>query len=264
MDTRTATPIPKSHPIHPAPQGVNIDQATHALLIIQMAAGNRIAATDTAKTIARTARNTLLTAYTPWIIHLATFGRQSLGSDDRAGQALMACVEVIGNYDPTTNVPLQSYLRANAAIAGQAVAVAGMPADQLNQKQRRHAVKKGIPIDRPMSLSTPIGNDGGLSVADLLPGERYSRGEEAFASGNRVAIANELEKISEFHRGLLVDRLGLEGGVPRSLKDLATARGITVRAAGKAVNRAETALAAAAPNLRRLLERADHNMQAAT
>ena len=263
MDTKTARPIPKSHPIHPAPRGVALDQAIHSLLIVQMAAGSRIAATETTQTIARTARNTLLTAYTPWIIDLATLGRHGLqGSDDRAGQALLACVEVIGNYDPTTNVPLHSYLRANAALEGEAVAGAEMPADHLNQKQHRHAAKEDITLVRSKSSRRPISNDG-LTFADLLPGEHYWPAEEAPDDEKRTAVANELKRISKFHRALLVDRWGLAGGMPRSLKDLAASRGITVRAARKALNQAEKALAATAPNLHEYLNRADEEGQAA-
>ncbi|MEC5185254.1 hypothetical protein RCH12_002730 [Cryobacterium sp. MP_3.1] len=263
MDIKTARPVPTTNQIHPAPKGVDLDQATHSLLIMQMAAGSRITATDTANAVARTARNTLLTAYTPWITDQATFGRKGLqGSDDRAGQALMACVEVIGGYDPTTNVPLHSYLRAAAAIDGEAVAVAGMPADELNQKQRRYAVKMKLPIARPTSLSTPIGDDG-LTIGDVLPGVDCWPGEEASDGEKQSVVAVELSKISEFHRGLLVDHYGLEGGAPRSVKDLALARGMTVRAAAKAVKRAEAALAAASPALRGFLDSADHDGQVA-
>ena len=244
------TAQPTIHHIPPAPRRVELDHATHSRLIMEMTAGNTPDAPTAVFKQGRIARNLLLSAYSPWISWKASIGSRSVqASEDRAGHALMRCVEVIDAYNPTHGVPLHAYLSAAAALEGEAVAEAGMPIDTLTRKQRRLAIQTKAEISRPTSLSAPVGEDG-LTVGDQLVTDE--RGPEALAFEVELSesVVEAIRQLSEYHQELLADFWGIGTGRPRTVREMAEARGTGIGAISKAVKRAQLALAESSPELR--------------
>lgn len=216
-----------------------------------MGHGLRSTATDDEHRSAVNARAALLAAYAPWIRKRAIATSPSRqASEDRAAEAYVRSLEAMGSYDLTSGVPLGAFLIAKRATAGERVALAGMPLDQLTQKQRRTAAHTCHTISRPASLSTPIGEGDGRTLDDLVPSHAEGPEELAERSELRAAIAEALADLTTRQRTLVIDRFGLDGGTPKGLKEIAGSRGTTIPNMSKAVGHVLTKIRNGNPLLR--------------
>jgi len=78
------------------------------------------------------------------------------------------------------------------------------------------------------SLDTPIGDDDGAALQDLLEDEQAARPDElALEAVGRQALAEALDGLPERQRQVLTLRFGLDTGTPRTLDEVAAVIGVS-------------------------------------
>jgi RNA polymerase primary sigma factor len=103
------------------------------------------------------------------------------------------------------------------------------------------------------SLDTPIGDDDGAALQNLLEDEQAARPDElALEAVGRQALAAALDGLPERQRQVLTLRFGLDTGTPRTLEEVAAVIGVSRERARQIELGALAALRR--PELRALLE----------
>ena len=103
------------------------------------------------------------------------------------------------------------------------------------------------------SLDTPIGDDGGVALQDLLADQQAARPDElALEAVGRQALAAALAALPERQRQVLTLRFGLDTGTPQTLEEVAAVIGVS-RERARQIERSALA-ALRRPELRARLE----------
>lgn len=238
--------------IAPAPDGVDLTPEEHARLIQVMNAGTMIGAHQEQTPAARTARNQLLTAYSPWIIKVSSKSSPSdQGRGDAAAEALVRATEALPLYSPELGVPLGAYLISNRVIVGEAISQAGRSLSLASLAQGRLASSRGTKAAYlAASLDEPRGFDG-APFGDALPADENQADPSAALSEASIsaAVHAHLDRLAPLHRSLLVDRFGLGKLDGMTLEEMANDRAVNVSSISRGVARATAAFAIAAASL---------------
>lgn len=244
--------IKPTPPIAPAPVGVDLTPEQHARLIEVMNAGTTIAAEQELTPAARTARNQLLTAYTPWIIRVSAksaITRQ--GRENSAAEALIRATEALPLYNPDLGVPLGAYLISGKVIIGEAVAEAGRSTSLASLAQARLARSRGAEVPYLAASLNELCGANGKPFGDSIPTDDSQANlhdalSEVFIS---AAVHAYLDRLSPLHRSLLIDRFGLGKLDGMTLKEMANGRAVNVSSISRGIARATAAFAVAAASL---------------
>jgi RNA polymerase primary sigma factor len=81
------------------------------------------------------------------------------------------------------------------------------------------------------SLDQPVGDDGELTLGDLLPSDRPDAFDELADSLRDQQVAEVLARLPEVERNVIELRFGLSGDEPRSARQTGTELGITAKQA---------------------------------
>ena len=85
-----------------------------------------------------------------------------------------------------------------------------------------------VTASQPTSLETPVGEEGGTEMMDLIEDETLPSAEEEVARFlQRERIADLFKQMNDRERRILILRFGLEDGVARTLGETAKEFGIT-------------------------------------
>lgn len=252
MATQTLTATPTTHTIPGPPSRVRLSAPVHAELVGRMIAGRTFATTGSGRIVAVltqdaiAARNTLLTAYTPWVESIARRGATDPHSaDDRAAQALLRVTERLAHYNPSTGTPIGAWLIGARIIIGREVAEAGLPLTNSSPADRRRATETGGAIAFPCSLDQPAG-DGTSTLGDMI-GTPTESDPAVIFDQNQFSPETEtaLAALSPAQRACLTAHLGLDGSDPQTMTEIAAANGVSVQSVSKTIEIAKARVAAA-------------------
>ena len=160
-------------------------------------------------------RGTRFSTYAVWWI------RQSV-SRALANQARMirlpVQVELLLGQHAKKKAELTRDLRRAPTTAEIATAL-GQPLDEVEHIERMS--------QRPVSLDTPIGEEGGGKVEDLVRDSEPLPGGLAAALKAREDLAGVLKDLPDSERQVLELRFGLSGEEPRTLESIGRQQGVT-------------------------------------
>jgi RNA polymerase primary sigma factor len=154
--------------------------------------------------------------YATWWIRQAI----ARGAADRGARAIRLPVHVDEQVGRLWRTQTRLYERLGHEPSDEALAAA------LRLPARRIAQLKDV-TQTVTSLDAPVGEDG-AALADFLKDDSAA-GPDALATGNigRQALQRALGDLPERQRAVLILRLGLDSGTPRTLEEVGAALGFS-------------------------------------